>query len=284
MAFQQEEYRIQEEAVAWLKAERGYDERFSDLYQHGGARLDSVGLIGERVHMIEVKTQLRPNEVGHAEDKLAGTLTSIEDRSGDGAASVLRNVWDRKQVPLFVVLVGRSTPSGVDALKQMVQRRAAHDQVDVALWVWTGERVKTIWSSRPRKAPRVEATPLPSATPKRPNARQPTPSIDHYMSVAERVGCSEILVAALDAASSHGFKPRTTAKGITLYDGGKARLGLYPGESRAGELVVTVLASEVERAGELPLRDLGQGHFEWQRRGASKPELVVAVLAALSRA
>ena len=89
------EQTLQLTAIRWLREHRGYSELLSDDMAVGD-RVDSVGLMGGRILLVEVKPVVRAGDVRHAEDrpgsiesKIAGVLRALHAKEQDRVSRVV---------------------------------------------------------------------------------------------------------------------------------------------------------------------------------------------------
>ena len=93
---------LQQAAIRWLSEHRGYSELLSDE-EATGDRVDSVGLMDDRIHLVEVKPVMHAGVARHAgdrpgsiESKIAGVLRAIHEGAGP---SIKSGAWELEPCP-----------------------------------------------------------------------------------------------------------------------------------------------------------------------------------------
>ena len=209
------EKHLQDTAVEWMVLNWGYEEVFSDSNALG-ARMDSVGRIGDQVFLVEVKVDVGADIVDHADDrpsslesKIAGALRPIYQRSDDGLAEIVNAKWDR-QHPLVVVILARSfTPDSLTALSKMMASRSEAWKFDFRLWVWRdGQVVEMARAEQPFLPPpsSYEQIEIPTLIGRAP--RSPSRTMEEFRGLAIASKVEHLFDAAVDEACKGGFRVR----------------------------------------------------------------------------
>ncbi len=214
------EKRIQQEAIAWLREVRGYEELFSDV-EATGARMDSVGVLDGRAIAIEVKPSVSSNMVRHRsgasgsiEAKIAATLLALA--APPPWLSAFKIAWKPSTYPTIAILAERYTADGLDEMKSMLSERALEWQFAFEVWQWTGAEIVTVASNTKavRALVRDQAVSIPELTGS--VVRRKPPAIDEFLKVAHGGGLGPVLSAFLDAARSHDLRLVRKVSGIGI--------------------------------------------------------------------
>lgn len=203
---------IQEGAVAWLAENRGYVECFSDVAALG-SRVDTVGTLGGRLLLAEVKVAVPASMVDHAHDrpgslesKFAGALRTLYGRGADELSQRANDAWNRESPPLLGVIARSYSPEGLDALAGLFARRAPEWLFDYAVWRWDGGTLTelvagTITAPPPDRYADVQPPLLIGRA-----LRAPKPGLTQLGELAEQYGCSEHFQAFVRMAAERGMR------------------------------------------------------------------------------
>jgi hypothetical protein len=117
---------LQQAAIRWLSEHRGYSELLSDE-EATGDRVDSVGLMDGRIHLIEVKPVLHGSVVRHPgdrpgsiESKIAGVLGALHAKEQDRVSRAVLANWSPVYPPVVAMLAARYTADGLQQLKELL--------------------------------------------------------------------------------------------------------------------------------------------------------------------
>lgn len=152
---------IQQAMTSWLCDRWAFQSIFDDV-EALGARFDSIGLMDDRLVLIEYKVGVSEAIVRHAPDKpmsleskIAGGLRALYSRGGDAASVVANEVWDRSSPPLVVVAAERFAESAVSALEGLFRDRSPEWNFDWAAWRWTGAGVEELLRGQADTSPNL---------------------------------------------------------------------------------------------------------------------------------
>lgn len=245
------EKRLHLKAVAWLREQRGYDERFSDE-EAVGHRMDSVGLLDGRMTLIEVKTTATAPLVTSIEHKIAGALGSIYRGETGDLAERAQSLWDRTTPPLIAILAGSYSEPALTGLHLLLETRSHDWLFGYEIMRWDGEKVITV-------AQGGLHTPVPSETftrvdvPRlsvkgnRPRAR----SLGELVEIADQRGVGELFRRFIENTRARSYTlgtGRWTANAKTRlpgYENGQF-LGAYLNASGDGRLNVGLWAEVLD--------------------------------------
>jgi hypothetical protein len=252
---------LQMSAIGWLARHRGYVEHFADP-EGEGARMDTVGLLEDRLVTIEVKTDasallaLGPDRADRLECKIAATLGALYHGEATPLTRAATKIWDRRRPPIVAVLAKSWSANARERLRATCERRSRDWCFDWEFWRWTGERIETIAAGvtptfDPAGAPVVWAeTDIPRlrAFADRAAARP----IDGLRALAADRGVADLFDRFLATATAmgYGLVPRRACMGATTRHVviGKTRtlFAAYLDASSPGHLAVGCVAEWLE--------------------------------------
>lgn len=227
-----EERKVQQPAIEWLKKHWGYEEVISAEEDDAwGAPIDSVGLMGGRTLLIEFKVAVcggsvrhHPNRPSSIESKISRTLSGVFNGVRRYNLPAIRQIWDRTHPLVFVLLARDFTDGGLAEAKDVVKRRSSEWLFDHGIWQWTGKEVRKLDEGQLNPPPRVEdynELRIPLLVGK--SARIRPPSLAVHREEAARRGLSDMFDYAVRRAGELGYEINTTGSGITLVGKGKNR-------------------------------------------------------------
>ena len=240
------ENRIQAEATAWMAANWGYREFFTDIGAVG-ARLDSAGLMHDRLVLIEVKVAVSeqivwfaPERTMSLESKIAGGLGALYRGECDTLSTAANARWSRQTRPLLAILAARYSDPAVAELKKLFAARSEEWEFDAAVWQWTGSEVKTLAEVQhpPREDIPFGALDLPKLV-GRSNRPRPS-SVEELLNRSEPLGQRALLEGFVTEAKRRQM-PLTRRRQSVIANlrssGGKRvpALGFYLDQGHQGE-------------------------------------------------
>lgn len=227
-----EERKVQQPAIEWLKKHWGYQEIISAEEDDAwGAPIDSVGRMGGRTLLVEVKVAIsggsvrhHPNRSSSIESKISRTLAGLFDGLGKYNLPAIREAWDREHPLVFVLLAKNYSEDGLEEAKEVLQRRSSEWLFDYRIWQWTGSEVREIVRRQLHPAPTLEQykglrIPLLVGNSTRPRP----PSLVEHREEAARRGLSDVFDFTVRRAGELVYRINTTGSGITLVAKGKGR-------------------------------------------------------------
>lgn len=248
------ESRIQDAAVAWLEANRGYQEFFNDIGAVG-ARLDSAGLMDGRLVLIEVKVSVSapmvrftPSRSGSLEAKFQCGLGALYRGEGDALSTAANLRWPMTNRPLVVILARSFSDPALVALQEMFTAQVEEWGCDAAVWQWTGSEVKALLEvNRPSEVVIDYANiDLPLLTGRA--VRRKAKTLEELLHEAERFGQRELLelfIAEATRANMPLSRAVRTLSAIRKSPGAKPiqAIGFYLDRKHPGEAVIGLEAS-----------------------------------------
>ena len=214
---------LQQAAIRWLSEHRGYSELLSDE-EAAGDRVDSVGLMDDRIHLVEVKPVMHAGVAHHAgdrpgsiESKIAGVLRAIHAKEQDRVSRAVLGNWNPVHPPVVAMLATRYSANGLQGLEEVLQARSKEWLFDYRIWRWTGCQVEEL----DRRD--LDPPPCPTAysmlTIDRLIARVQrgrNRTVDELRSMATDRGVGALLDHALGLARELGFRCKPTQTNINL--------------------------------------------------------------------
>jgi hypothetical protein len=227
-----EEHKVQQPAIEWLKNNWGYEEIMSaEEDEAWGAPIDSVGLMDGRTLLIEVKVSICGGSVRHLsnrpssiESKISRTLVGVFNGDRRYNLPAIRQIWDRKHPLGFVLLAKDFTQGGFEEAKDVLKRRSSEWRFDYGIWQWTGQEVRKLAEEQLTPSPRAEEYTrlhIPLLVGK--STRSRAPSLAEHREEAGRRGLLDIFDFTVRHAGELAHKISTTGSGITLVAKGKSR-------------------------------------------------------------
>jgi len=217
------EQTLQLTAVRWLREHRGYSELLSDDMAVGDG-VDSVGLMEDRILLVEVKPVVHVGDVRHAGDrpgtigsKVPGVLRGVQGKEQDRVSRAVLANWNPVRPPVVAMLAARYTPAGLQDLEELLRTRSEQWLFDYRVWRWTGSRVEELerHDMAPPPCPTAySALSIEKLIGRRERARPR--SVDELRSLAKARGVGGLLDHALHVAGDLGFRRITTRSNINL--------------------------------------------------------------------
>jgi hypothetical protein len=267
LPFANRELAVQFPAIAWLKNYWGYEEvKSGEDDDTLGSPIDSLGLMGGRTLLVEVKRAVcggmvrhNPTGSGSIEGKVARTLKGLHEGSTGLIFPAIRSTWKPSRPPVFVLLAHDYTERGLQEATDIFQRRASEWLFDYRIWQWTGSGVE--------KRAVGELNPTPGCDeygglripilPERSNRRK-TPPLQEHREEANARGVGHIFDYTVGRADELGYMRSTTRSGIRLR-------AMGPNGLRENAIGIYIKSSS---------RELGMNFgFYWKRIGLREEHL-----------
>lgn len=269
----QEEEQLHAEAIAWLSRERQYHEVFEDADETSKARLDSIGLLGDRPCFIEVKRSIGKAEARLIESKLSGSFlghADVKDRRPQFEA--MRSIWDGRTFPLVATIARRHTANGLNDLSKMLDDRSHDWQFDYEIWEWAEDRLVTLASGSPStecsRDPQVFIEKISIGA----RPRAPAATIEKLRGIAKERGVLDLFDHAIELGQGLGFKlDRRTASVTLTPKSGQGWMPILPDKSSEDVGLVFDCATEiVQKLADIPVTSMGRGQLTNYERYAVK--------------
>ncbi len=216
------ESRLQSEAVPWLCANWGYVEIFEDKATHKGSAFDSIGSMGGRLVLIEVKPRIDRNMAWHEsskngslERKVLVGLKNLFQGSNDVASVAARRIWDGRSRPIIAILAGGFSAAGREEAEAMLRARGDRYCFDWRLLRWTGSVIEEIAACDAAAEPGVAYASIEFPTLQSSRRRKPAPPLESWLKRAESDG-NHLLKHFLLVAQKHGFRLISQAGSLRL--------------------------------------------------------------------
>lgn len=264
----QNEERVHGEAIAWLVAQRGYEQVFEDPDEATNARMDSIGRLGPRPCFIEVKgVPIRSGEVRHIESKLSGSFRGHADESNNHPQFVaMREIWDGTTLPLVATIAEKYTPQGLVELVAMLEKRSKEWAFDFEVWEWTGSELKTLAegvsgvSGERDSSVAIEIVDTPKSKRSK-NATQ-----EELCLIATQHGVGELFGFACDRARSLALLLERRVDSVTLTPRrGTGWVRLLPKMSSSSGLVVECVPEMLPALAAGDFEHIGSGRYSYER-------------------
>jgi hypothetical protein len=178
-------------------------------YDALGSPIDSVGLMNDRLLMIEVKQKINGGHVNHApgrsgsiEGKIARTVKGLHEGRSDAIWPAIRTAWQSGRPPVFVILAGTYSESGLRLLSDLCKGRSSEWLFDYRIWRWTGVEVVKLEESGISDLPHPdEYRRLCIPALREQSLRSPVPPVEYHRELAGKNGCAVIFDYLLKRAS-----------------------------------------------------------------------------------
>ncbi len=230
---------IQLAGVAWLERNWGYLELAGDP-EATGDRMDSVGLMEDRIVAIEVKDRVPGGTVwyegktGSIEAKLSATLRGLYYDEQSTQIDKVRCRWDAIHPPRLMILASCFSDRAYEELTGMLTCRCKEWNFNADILRWNGSDIDVLFAFN-------DANPLdPGAwaeisVPFQPGqaVQRRKMTIEDHRQQAAKNGTLDVLDAFISIAKGREFKitsrPRSVAMARELERKAIALLGLFPG-------------------------------------------------------
>ncbi|WP_367782765.1 hypothetical protein [Mesorhizobium marinum] len=212
---------LQQAAVSWMTRHWSYRELAADV-EATGDRMDSIGLLRERVIAIEVKTSVNRRMVrfegssGNAlEAKIAATIGGVYRAERAPQLDLIRHHWDQHKPIEVGVLAGNYSTDGLAELSQMLAERGGQWFFDSRIWKWNGNEIEELW--RYQALPdlsKVSSGEIVVPVMVGQAQRRPAPSLQDFRRMAAEIGLSEVLETAIRLAQENSLRLSSRPTGI----------------------------------------------------------------------